>query len=242
MGLVIMKIIAALAASGLLLSAGVPALAQDTGVAEIVVTAQRMTDYDPSETPYVAMRKRADNLIVTVRVICDTRDPDQRKGELMATLKALVKLADQHGVALGVEDEDEDDVMVTLDPSRLETMIGGGGKPDTSMVSFTLKTKILPSDTYGSATGRIEAFVKKTPKVGRTEVLLQSDWNLTLFGPEQYRDQIIAQVAADARKTAGAFGPDYGVSVEGLTLPVTWYQSGPLELALYIPYRQRVER
>ncbi len=237
-----MKTIAALAVGGLLLWGAAPAFAQDTGVEEIVVTAQRLTEYDPNETPSVALRRRADNLIVTVRVICDTRDPGQRKSELLATLKALVKLAGQQGIALGIEDEDEEDVMVSLDPATLDEMIVAGGKPDTSMVSFTLKTKILPSDTYGSATGRIETFVERTPKVGRTEVLLSDDWNLTLFGPEQYRDQIIALVAADARKTAAAFGSDYGASVEGLTLPVTWYQSGPLELALYIPYRQRVER
>lgn len=235
-----MKIIAAIAAGGVLLSATLPASAQ--GVEEIVVTASRLSEYDQNETPYIALRKRADNLIVTVRVICDTRDPAQRKSELMATLKALVKLAEQQGISLGIEDEDEEDVMVALDPAKLEKMITGGGKPDTSMVSFTLKTKILPSDTYGSATGRIEGFVYRTPKVGRTEVLLSNDWNLTLFGPEQYREQIIALVAADGRRTAAAFGEGYGISVEGLTLPVTWYQSGPLELALYIPYRQRVER
>jgi hypothetical protein len=237
-----MKTITALAAGALLLSLGGPAWAQNVGVEEIVVTAQRLSDYDPGETPYVALRKRADNLIVTVQVICDTRDPQQRKSELTASLRALVKLAEQQGIALGIEDEDEEDVMTALDPAKLEKMIGGGGKPDTSSVSFTLKTKIQPTDTFGTATGRVEAFVGKTPKVGRTEVLLQDDWNLTLFGPEQYREQIIALVAADARKTASAFGPDYGASVEGLTLPVTWYQSAPLELALYIPYRQRVER
>ena len=49
-------------------------------------------------------------------------------------------------------------------------------------------------------------------------------------------------MSADAKKTAAAFGEGYAVRIEGLTLPMTWYQSGPLELALYIPYKQTVER
>jgi hypothetical protein len=28
--------------------------------------------------------------------------------------------------------------------------------------------------------------------------------------------------------------------VEGLQLPVSWYQAGPLDLALYIPYKLTV--
>lgn len=233
-----MKIIAAAAAVGLLLST-VPALAQETDVSEIVVTGQRMSEYDANETPYVSLKRRADNLITTVKVVCDTRDPTQRKAELTATLRAMVKAAAQAGIELGIEDED---IVGKLDPVALEKMIVPDSKPDTSYVQFTLKTKVLPTDSYDSASARIETFVKKTPKTGRTELLLQGDWNLTLFGPERYRGEIIALVAADSKRTAGVFGEAYGVAIEGLTLPVTWYQSGPLELALYIPYRQKVER
>lgn len=237
-----MKTITAMAAAGLLLFGASQARAQGAEVSEIVVTGQRMSEYDANETPHVALKRRADNLIVSVKVTCDTRDPAQRKSELTATIRALVKLAAQDGIELAIEDEDEEDVLGKLDPAKIEKMITADAKPDTSAVTFTLKTKIVATDSYGSAAGRIRDFVKKTPKTGRSEVLLLSDWNLTLFGPEQYRGEIIALVAADGKKTASAFGEAYGLSVEGLTLPVTWYQSGPLELALYIPYRQRVER
>ena len=44
----------------------------------------------------------------------------------------------------------------------------------------------------------------------------------------------------DSLKTAAAFGDGYGVSAQGLQLPLSWYQSAPLELALYIPYRMEV--
>ena len=71
---------------------------------------------------------------------------------------------------------------------------------------------------------------------------MSDDWDLTLIGPGQYRSEIIGLVAADANRSAKAFGEGYSVTIEGLTLPVTWYQSGPLELALYIPYRQTISR
>lgn len=48
-------------------------------------------------------------------------------------------------------------------------------------------------------------------------------------------------MAEDAHKVADAFGPGYGVAVEGLQRPVSWYQAGPLDLALYIPYKLEVQ-
>ena len=37
------------------------------------------------------------------------------------------------------------------------------------------------------------------------------------------------------------FGPGYGVMLTGLERPVAWSRSGPLELALYIPYALTIE-
>lgn len=227
---------AVVAASLFLISGGV-ALAQDADVSEIVVTGSRLQDYEPTETPYVSLKRRADNLITTVKVVCDTRDPVQRKAELTATLKALIKSAAVAGIELGIEDED---IVGRFDAAALDDLIHPDSKPDTSYAMVTLKTRVLPTDTLGSATGRIEIFVRKTPKTGRTEILQVGDWNLTLIGPERYRAEFIALVSADAKKTAAAFGEGYTVRIEGLTLPMTWYQSGPLELALYIPYRQTI--
>ncbi len=47
-------------------------------------------------------------------------------------------------------------------------------------------------------------------------------------------------MAGDARKVARTFGPTTQWPPEGLRLPVSWYQSGPLELALYVPYKLTV--
>lgn len=229
----------AVLAASLILVAGPAAIAQDADVSEIVVTGSRLRDYEPTETPAIVLKRRADNIITSVRVVCDTRDPIQRRAELATTLKALVRGAADAGIELAVEN---DDVVGRLDPANIERLIAPDAKPDTSYALLKLKTRVLPADSYASVTGRIEAFVRKTPRTGRTEILMNNDWNLTLFGPERYRTDIIKLVAADANSTASAFGDGYSVVVEGLTLPVAWYQSAPLELALYVPYRQTVSR
>lgn len=231
------KLLIAAAALGLALSP-LTALSQESGADEIVVTGSRLSEYDGGRTPHVALKKRADNIIVTVKVTCDTRDAAQRKAELKATLQAMLKAAAAAGVEFATT-EDED-IVGAFDPSKIDGLIRPDARPDTSYVSLTLKTKILPADTYDSATGRIESLVKKTPKTGRSEILLQGDWNLTLIGPQRYHPEVVALISEDSRKIAAAFGPDYAVNVDNLQLPLAWYQSGPLELAFYIPYKLTV--
>lgn len=215
----------------------VPAQARQSGLDEVVVTGARMTDYDPVKTPFVTLGKRADNLITTVRVVCDTRDLSQRKQELKATLRNMIKAAPGAGIELGLEGEE---VIGRFDDTMLDAVIHPDGKPDTSVALLVVKTRVAPADTFDAATGRIKAFAEKTAKAGRTEILPTENWNLTLIGPQRYRGEVLALVAEDARKVAGTFGPDYAVAAEGLQLPLSWYQSGPLELALYVPYKLTV--
>lgn len=212
-----------------------PAAAQ--GVEEIVVTASRLTEYDPAQTPSITLAKRADNLITKVTVICDTRDQSQRRSELKSTLRNLIRAAAQDkSITLGIGDE----VVTAFDESMLDAVIEPDAKADTSRATLLVKTAISATDRFDGATGRIKGFVDRTPKVGRTEVLLNSSWELTLIGPSKYRPDVIKLVSEDAQRVAGAFGEGYGVEVQGLQLPVSWYQSGPLDLALYIPYRLTV--
>jgi hypothetical protein len=182
---------------------------------ELIVTASRISEYDATSTPHVFLRKRADNLIVEVNVVCDTRDMSQRRDELRTTLKSLMRAAEKDPtIELGIGEE----IVGRFDETMIDSLIGPSKRPDTSAAKLLIKTRVTPADTQDSATGRIEAFIEKAPKAGRTEVL----------------------VAKDSLASAGAFGADYGVSVQGLQLPVSWYQVGPLDLALYIPYRLEV--
>jgi hypothetical protein len=54
--------------------------------------------------------------------------------------------------------------------------------------------------------------------------------------PERYRDELVAKIAENAKHTASLFGPGYQVRVEGLQRGIQWFQSGQLDLSLYISY------
>ncbi len=236
-----MKRLAVSAALGVLTLGFNPAIAQDdaTEVGEIVVTGSRMTAYNPVETPYVVLKRRADNLITTVKVACDTRDLSQRKAELKDTLRNMIRAAaSDPSIELGLGSE----IVGRFDETMLDSVIRPDSRPDTSYATLLVKTRVAPGDSFDAASGRIVGFIEKTPKVGRTEVLRLGDWGLTLIGPERNRGELIGKIAADARQNAALFGEGYAVSVDGLHRPISWYRSGPLELALYIPHRLVVAR
>ena len=222
-----------------MLAPAAAALAAEQGggqVSEIVVTAEKR-EYDPQQTPHVVLIRRADNLVTEVKVVCDTRDPALRRSELKDTLRGMIRTAGHGGpVALGLGDE----VVGAFDETMLDAVIQPDAKSDTSSARVVIKTSVSASDTFDAATGRILAFIKATPKVGRTEILRENDWNLTIVGPERSRPALLARIADDARDTAAPFGPAYGVVIDGLQHPISWYQQGPLDLALYIAYRLQV--
>ena len=228
---------AATAAAALLLPPAAALAAGGEGqTAEIVVTAEKR-DYDPQQTPHVTLVRRADNLITEVKVVCDTRDPALRREELKQTLRGMIRTAARDGqVSLGLGEE----VVGAFDDTMLDAVIQPEAKSDTSAARVVIKTRVSPTDSFDAASGRILAFIKTTPKVGRTEILREAEWNLTIVGPERSRPALLALIADDARGTAAAFGAGYAVTVDGLQHPITWYQQGPLDLALYIAYRLQI--
>jgi hypothetical protein len=214
----------------LLLSTG--AVAQ-TETEEVVVTGARAYEGEAS----VFIVKRADHLITKVRVTCDTRELSQRRDELKATLRNMIAEAKRsQTISLGLGDT----VLGDLTESNFDEIIVPDSRADTSQAFVIIKTSISPTDTYNSATARIKSFIDKTEKVGRSEILREENWELTLIGPEQYRNALITQIVAQSQKTAELFGTGYGISVDGLEHTVMWYQKGPLDLALYIPYSLHV--
>lgn len=210
---------------------------------EVVVTAERRGEGiqgipgNFEGAPSVFLVKRADHLITKVRVTCDTRELSKRREELKMTLRNMIAEAKRsQTISLGIGDS----VLGELNESNFDEIIAPDVRADTSQASVVIKTTISPADTYNSATARIKDFIEKTEKVGRTEVLREERWDLTLIGPEQYREALIASIVVQSKKTADLFGAGYGVSIDGLEHTVAWYQKGPLDLALYIPYSLRV--
>jgi len=228
------------AAAALMLLAG-PALArQDTAVDEVVVTGSRVvrTDYGApsaaSSIPVVRIVRRADNMVVAVRIVCDTRDDALRHKELKETVLNMVRAAEQSStIELGLSGS----VIGKFDPTMLDSLIDEDADRDqVSEVVLVIKTPITAADTFDQATARLKAFAKGVRAVGRTEVLPTNQWELTIKGPDRYRPDILKAISADAASTAGAFGEGYAVTVTGLEHRVTWRQAAPLDLALYIPY------
>jgi hypothetical protein len=145
----------------------------------------------------------------------------------------MIKAAAQtQTISLGLGDQ----VLGELSEANFDDVIEPDTRPDTSQAFVIIETRVATADTFNSATARVKDFVAKTTNVGRSEILLESRWDLTVIGPEQYRDTLVTQIVADAKHNADLFGPGYGITIEGLERPVSWYQKDPLDLALYIPY------
>ena len=200
----------------------------------VVVTGSRAADYG---APHIAMTKRADHVITTVTVTCDTRDLSQRREELKATLRNMIgSAAGTKTISLGLGQG----IIGDLSEGNFDQIIVPDNRADTSKAYVVIKTRVSASNTLNDATGRIKAFIRETPKVGRTEILANDEWDLTIVGPEQYRDQLIGAIVADAKHTAELFGAGYTVAIDGLEHRVSWYQRGPLDLALFIPYELKI--
>ncbi len=228
-----MRRLIALTVATVALAAAAPAFAQEYRFS--ANAARGFTTYS-QELPNIQMKRRADNLVVSITVACDTRDAAQRKAEITETLRAIARAA---GANAAIElSLDKDGNVIDFDESMVPnlTFYSDGGRPDTSAVTLVVKTPVSASDTLEAASDRIRSFVDNAPKTGRSELRLQSDWEPTVVSPDQYRGAILAAIAADARTTADAFGRNYGVQVDGLQRQVTWRQAGPLDLALFIPY------
>jgi hypothetical protein len=209
----------------------VPVWAQE--MLETVNVTGFRADVEPSAIPHIYILHRADHLITKVTVVCDTRDPSKRRQELRETLRSMIREAARSGtISLGVGDE----IVADLTERMLDKVIQPDARADTSRATVIIKTRVSKDDMFDDATARIERFIEAVPKAGRTEILRENHWDLTIVGPEQYRAVVIAKVAEDAKATAALFGPDYVVRIEGLQHPIAWYQKGPLDLALYIPY------
>lgn len=217
----------------------VASMAQD-GMETVVVSGYRASSDSGSDSvPYVVLTRRADHLVTSITVEDDTRDAALRTKEMRETLLAVIREAKRDPrISLSVGN---DHILKDFTEDLIARYITIGNRADTSRAKILVKTPITADDTFDSATGRIDKFVDRIPKIGRSETNNDADWELTIVGPQQYHPAVIARIAETARDTAGKFGPEYGVHIEGLQRPLQWYRSGQLDLALYIPYTMTIQ-
>ncbi len=237
----ILRLIARAAATGLFLTSGTEFAAAQTD--EIIVTGTRISD-SGLEEPYITMKRRPDNVVMSVSVICDTRDNVLRLQELQQTMSRVIDAAKRNpaiDMGLLVEREDVDGNDITFikpyDPEKFGDYVTGGFRSDTSAVNLVLKTKVVDAyKTEDDALAVLEGFIDSIETVGRTEVVSTDDPVLSIIRPGQYRYALVEDIAKDANRVAKAFGADYRVNVKGLQAPIVFYQTDALELTLFVPY------
>lgn len=224
--------------SGLALIASVaadPAFAQE----EIIVTGSRrqQDDYDDS-VPLIGLRRTADFAVRPVRIVGDTRDADKRREEIFAMVKNAIETAQRQGLELSTGEV----ILIPLTLANYRDLdLKRDNRPDTEAVFFYVKSALRGTDAK-AALDRIERYMKGVATVGRAELLATGDLTLSVVEPDQYRQQIVDLVAADARATAEKLGPDYGVEASGLDKRVQWSRDGLTNVFLYVPYGYRVVR
>ncbi|MGE0741313.1 MAG: hypothetical protein AB7O98_08220 [Hyphomonadaceae bacterium] len=222
-----------------------PVAAQEQAYDDIVVTASRYVDaYERFTIPHVALVRRADFAVQELTISSDTRDAGQRRQELQQALQSLSRFADRDArvsVALIEEDEDESGparvVRFTVEKA-LDSLLPGS-RPDTSYVTISVRTRVSAEDTLDAVNERVAAFVRAIPRPGRVEVS-RGEMQLSLTDPQQYRPQLIANIAADANAATAALGAGYGAQLDGLENPIAWRRAGDLDLRLFISYRMTI--
>jgi hypothetical protein len=223
----------------LLLVLPAPAISQDAGMEEIIVTSQRRQSEDYDERrPAIGLRRTADYAVQEVAIAGDTRDPAKRSGEIFAMVKAAIDLAAKRG---NIELATGEMIVEPLTLANYRDLpLKGDGRPDTGKTSFLVKTKLSASMDAKAALDRIESFIKDVPAMGRAEMKAVDDLTLSVVRPDSYRSAIIELVAADAHTTAAKMGPDYAVEAKGLDRPVEWARASLTEVFLFVPYSYSV--
>ncbi len=254
-----MNRLSCLALAGLALFAG-PALSQDGGEGEIIVTGTRISGPTAGavveQRPVIGLKRQADSAVQRIEIVSDSREADLRQREVQAMLLAALDRAKREGMSLvtghyevvevtrdnwrdafpalagrpAVEDEDEDDDDDEDDKPK------PGFEDDGSTATVRLLVKTRLEGSIASAQQKITAFVKAVPATGRSQIEQKGGLALTIIDPDQYRDEIYRLVAAGAKHAASFYGEDYSVTVTGLNRDVGWAQVSNTEIFLYIPY------
>ena len=198
---------------------------------EIVVTGSRVDFYG---MPTVTVVKEADFLVQNIRLVNDSRAPDLRRDEIIGTIEAMLRRAEQMpGMALSYGTGFLEPINLTDESLQL---IEDSDRIVTSFVDFSAKLEFDASADARDQIASLRDFISGTEIVGRTEIEPLGDIGLSIVGPEQYRYEIIQAIADENRRLQEALGSECKVSIDGLEARVEWERTNVSELTLYIPY------
>ncbi len=199
----------------------------------IVVTGSRIS----RNIPGVTLTRRADFLLLEVRLRNDALEQARRIAELRATLDNLLAAAAREPL-IDVSLIDQDGYVLALDPNALRVAITEDRtRRDTSLLSVRLKTAIPTGPVSAQdLVGRLRAFADRIERVGRTVVGVSGDIEISIVNPGQYRRRLIAMVAEDLTFMREMLGEGSVPQIFGLSEPVAWFRAGSIDVTLYVPY------
>lgn len=223
---------------GLAVAAGV--LLPSIASAQVVVTGQRQ-DRSASNVYFsgnndasaIGLTRQADFFVKPLYVSSDTRNADERKAEVTTMLREAIAAAKSQNIALVAGSY----TLKPLTEESLETLTyGRGSRPDTTRVTIYARIPVGGSmKSTDEANKRINPFVKSIPANGRS-FIDTGKTSLAITDPDQYRLDVVKEIAREARSYSAQFGSDYGVEIRGLDTDLFWQQSSETEVFLYIKH------
>lgn len=220
-----------------LLLTSIFAQAQDDAVEEVIVTGLMEAD-GYYEMPAVTLKKQGDFMVQSVKVINDSRDKALREKEIRETLLAFSESAKKHGdIQLAYGDE----FLRTLNPNDKSLAFSKeSSRADTSYLYFSVKQKVDSKKPAAEQEASLVKFIKAAKKIGRTELDLSGEADLSIVNPEKYRYEVIKKIAEENQSLRQAIGQSCDIQLDGISNRVKWQRTGIIELVIYIPYRTQL--
>lgn len=211
--------------------------AQDDVLEEVIVTGLMEAD-GYYEMPAVTLKKQGDFMVQSVKVINDSRDKTLREKEIRETLLALSESAKKNGdIQLAYGDE----FLRTLNPNDKSIVFSkDSSRTDTSYLYFSVKQKVNPSKLAAEQEASLVKFIRAAKKIGRTELDLSGEADLSIVNPEKYRYEVIKKIAEENQSLRQAIGQSCDIELDGISNRVKWQRTGIIELVIYIPYRTQL--
>lgn len=212
-----------------------PALLSADVLEEVIVTGAHAQSAPPAQR----VLRQADNLLLRILITNDAREAEQRKAEIHATLLRAIKSADS-SKGISISSVTPNGFVLPLTESNYRIDLTRGSRPDTSQAYFRVRAPITDQKDAEDLHSSLKRFVTDLKMEGRTLVEIDSDVEVSIVNPQQYRNQVIGLMAEDVNSVTSALGDDYRVVLSGIDRPVQWARVGSTDVAIFIPYEYMV--
>ena len=202
-------------------------------LAEIIVSAS----FIESEVPGRHLQRTADNLLLRVQIVNDSREEKVREDEIHQTLLAAIAAAEKND-RIELSTVTHSGFVLPLTRANYRIDLENGNRPDSSQAWFRAKSAVPGATDNGEALVlELKRFISGLKMVGRTQVFVDGDVEVSIINPNQYRAEAIGLMADDVKAVTSALGSaEYRVIVKGIDKPIEWARAGSLSVAIYIPY------